>query len=89
MNILGKFVAGAATAVVLVAPLGLASPAYAAKDYANCDAMHRDYKHGVAKSKRAARKQVNDGYGRPAVRPKVYRANRESDADDDGTACEA
>lgn len=25
---------------------------------------------------------------RPAVKPKVYRANDESDADNDGTACE-
>jgi len=32
---------------------------------------------------------VRAGYGRPAVKPAVYRANNESDADNDGTACEA
>lgn len=65
-----------------------ASPAQAAKDYANCDAMHNDFEHGVAKSKKAAKRAYRNGAHRPAVKPKVYRANRESDADDDGTACE-
>ena len=68
--------------------VAISTPAEAV-DYANCDAMHRTFEHGVAKSKRAADKQVRDGYGRPAVKPKVYRQNSESDADNDGTACEA
>lgn len=77
--------------------LAVAVPAHAApsevsatsaKDYRNCDAMHRDFKNGVARSKKAARKQVKSDHKKPAVRPKVYRANTESDADKDGTACE-
>ena len=51
--------------------------------------MHKVYKHGVAKSSTAAAKQVRAGYGRPAVKPLVYRANIKSDRDRDGTACEA
>jgi hypothetical protein len=62
--------------------------AEAVTDYANCDAMHRVYKNGVAKSKAAADKQYRTGHYRPAVRPLVYRAKSESDADHDGTACE-
>ena len=51
--------------------------------------MHKVYKHGVAKSSTAAARQVRAGYGRPAVKPRVYRANLKSDRDKDGTACEA
>jgi Excalibur calcium-binding domain len=69
--------------------VGVMSPASAVRDFANCDSMHRVYQHGVAKSSAAADKQVRDGYGRPAVKPSAYRANIESDADRDGTACEA
>jgi hypothetical protein len=50
--------------------------------------MHRVYKNGVAKSKKAANRQWRTGHYRPAVRPKVYWVNDESDADNDGTACE-
>ena len=65
-----------------------AGPAEAVTDYANCDALHKDFKYGVARSKTAANKQWRTGHYRPAVRPAVYRANNESDADKDGTACE-
>lgn len=65
-----------------------AGPAEAVTDYANCDALHRDFKYGVAVSKAAANRQYRTGHYRPAVRPAVYRANDESDADNDGTACE-
>jgi Excalibur calcium-binding domain len=65
-----------------------AGPAEAVTDFRNCDHMHRTYKNGVAKSRAAARRQVRTGHFRPAVRPKVYRANNESDADNDRTACE-
>ena len=36
-----------------------------------------------------ANKQVRAGNGRPAVKPAVYAANKKSDRDKDGTACEA
>lgn len=65
-----------------------ASPAEAVTDFANCDAMHRVFRYGVAKSAAAANKQVRSGHYRPAVNAASYRANDESDADDDGTACE-
>jgi hypothetical protein len=82
---LGALAAAAVTSLVI----GTATPAHAAKTYANCTAMHKVYKHGVAKSGTAANKQVRAGYGRPAVKPKVYAANTKSDRDKDGTACEA
>ncbi len=63
--------------------------AQAAHHYANCTALHRDWAHGVAKSRRAARLEVADGYGRPHVSRRLYRANRDLDANDDGVACEA
>lgn len=66
----------------------VAGPANAVTDYANCTALHRDFKYGVAKSKKAANKQYNTGHYRPRVAPAVYSANSESDADHDGTACE-
>jgi hypothetical protein len=65
-----------------------AGPAQAVTDYSSCDSMHRDFKYGVARSKAAASYQWRTGHYRPAVRPAVYRANDESDADDDGSACE-
>ena len=65
-----------------------ALPAHAATQFANCDAMHRTFHNGVAKSRAAANRQVRTGHLRPAVKPKVYRANSGSDADHDGTACE-
>jgi hypothetical protein len=65
-----------------------AGPAEAVTDYANCDAMHRVFKYGVARTKAAATKQWRTGHYRPAVRPAVYTVNNESDADKDGTACE-
>jgi hypothetical protein len=51
--------------------------------------MHRDYEHGIARSRRAAQDEVDDGYGYPHVNRHLYRLNRELDANDDGVACEA
>jgi hypothetical protein len=70
----------------------VAGSAEAATVYANCDALHHDWKYGVAKSKKAANQQYNSGHYRPAYGTKaqqVYWANRSGrDADKDGTACE-
>ena len=68
--------------------LAFAGPADAVTDFRNCARMHRIFDNGVAKSHFAAHRQERAGHKRPAVRPAVYRANRESDADRDGTACE-
>jgi hypothetical protein len=61
--------------------------------YSSCAKLHNRYAHGVAKSARAAAKQVRQGYGRPATGPrakKVYWTNHTRlDRDKDGTACEA
>jgi Ni/Co efflux regulator RcnB len=80
--------------VALVAGLGVqaaagAQQALGAREYRNYRAKHRDWEHGVARSRAAARAEVRDGYGRPHVSRALYRANRELDANDDGVACEA
>lgn len=79
---------GLIAAAMTASMLALAGPAEAVTDFANCDAMHKVFKNGVAKSKAAANRQWRTGHYRPAVRPAVYRVNNESDADNDGTACE-
>lgn len=62
------------------------------KYYSSCDKLTKDFKHGVAKSRKAAQQQVNQGYGRPSFTSKaksVYRTNKSRlDRDNDGTACE-
>lgn len=86
------------SALLLATPttiaLTAAAPADAAgKYYSSCDALHKHFKHGVAKNKRSAKKQVRAGYGKPATGKKakaVYRTNASRlDRDKDGTACEA
>ena len=77
----------AATLTVLGTAMSLsalAAPAEAATHFKNCTAMHHAWPHGVAVSARASRR---DGHGAP-VRPAVYRANKGSDRDKDGVACE-
>lgn len=76
------------TIALAASTLTFAGPAEAVTDYRNCDHMHRSYKYGVAKSTRAANRAYRTGHYRPAVKPAVYRVNNESDADNDGTACE-
>jgi hypothetical protein len=68
--------------------LAFAGPAEAVTDFRSCAQMHRTFKFGVAKSVAAAHRQERSGHKKPAVRPAVYRINRESDRDHDGTACE-
>ncbi len=63
-------------------------PAGAATSYANCTKLHRHYKYGVAKSAKAARRQVNTSHYKPYVSRPIYTANSNLDADKDGTACE-
>ena len=59
-----------------------------ARSYANCDALHKRWQYGVAKSRKAARRQVRTGHYKPHVSLAGYRANSDLDADKDGTACE-
>jgi hypothetical protein len=58
------------------------------RSYSNCDELHRRWQYGVAKSRKAARKQVRTGHYKPHVSRAGYRANSNLDADKDGTACE-
>jgi hypothetical protein len=80
------------TSLVVVAmtasTLAFAGPAEAARDFRGCAQMHRVFKNGVAPSHAAAHRQERTNHRRPAVRPAVYRVNRENDRDRDGTACE-
>jgi Ni/Co efflux regulator RcnB len=86
---MNKFLVRLVATAAIAAPITLAAtPAEAATDFANCDAMHRVFKYGVAKSKKAANRQYRTDHYRPAVRPLSYKVNNESDADNDGTACE-
>jgi hypothetical protein len=62
--------------------------AVAAKSYPNCHALHKRWQYGVAKSRKAARGQVRTDHYKPHVSLAGYRANRDLDADSDGTACE-
>jgi hypothetical protein len=94
---MGKRTAATLITIVLAAPVGVAltstTAEAAAKSYSSCAKLHKDCKHGVATSKRAANKQVNQAYGLPAYGTKakaVYWKNHNNlDRDDDGTACEA
>lgn len=90
-------IAAVAACAALLAPAALAVTAVeasaAGRYYSSCDDLHRDFTYGVARSRRAANKQVRDGYHRPAYGKRaksVYRTNHSRlDADDDGTACES
>lgn len=74
--------------VVAVSESAQAAP----KTYSSCTKLHKDFKYGVAKSKKAAKKQVTQGNAMPAYSDraqKVYWANHTNlDRDHDGTACE-
>lgn len=78
------------TAAVVALALSSAAPASTQTSYRSCNALHKDFTHGVAN---AAQVQVRDGYGRPAYGKHamdVYWANHKKlDRDKDGTASEA
>jgi hypothetical protein len=82
-KLLGLLISG-----VLAFGLVGVSPAGAATSFGSCDKMHKVWQYGVAKSLRAARKQVATGHYKPHVSYKIYVANKSLDADKDGTACE-
>jgi hypothetical protein len=61
----------------------------AAKTFKNCTVMHAVYKGGVARSG-AKDKRANGGTAKykPFVSTALYNANKKSDRDKDGVACE-
>lgn len=70
------------------AVLAVTVPAEAAnKEYKNCKALNKDYKHGVGKP--GAKDETS---GTPVTNftrsKKVYKKNTKSDRDKDGIACE-
>ncbi|GAB2855447.1 excalibur calcium-binding domain-containing protein [Nocardioides pacificus] len=80
------------TVLVLIAALGTigtgsTATAASAPTFANCDALHRVYPHGVGLP--GARDRTS---GTPVTSFKrsraLYRANKKSDRDKDGVACE-
>jgi hypothetical protein len=80
-----------ALAAATIASIALALPADAATvphKFANCDAMHRVFAHGVGQI--GARDKTS---GTPVTNfaraPKWYAKNAASDRDKDGIACEA
>jgi hypothetical protein len=54
----------------------------------HCRQLHNRWQYGVAKTRKAARRQVNSGHYRPTVSRAGYRANDHLDADNDLTGCE-
>ncbi len=79
-----KLALGLAAAAVAFVP---AQPAAAAKAYSNCTALNKDHPHGVGRP--GARDKTS---GTPVTSFKrsraLYKANRKSDRDGDGIACE-
>jgi hypothetical protein len=75
-----------AGAALVVAGAGAAEAQ--AKEFKNCTAMHKVYKHGVGKPK-----AHDETSGTPVTTFKrslaLYQANKKSDRDGDGIACEA
>ena len=79
-----KLISTFAVAAVCVVP---AQPASAAKSFQNCTALNKVYPHGVGRP--GARDKTS---GTPVTNFKrskaLYTANRKSDRDGDGIACE-
>ncbi len=61
--------------------------------FKNCTAMHKVYKHGIAKSTAAYKNEKHHGNGLKGKKPLIsaawYAKNTKSDRDKDGVACEA
>jgi hypothetical protein len=79
--------AGASSAVA-TRSTDRASSTLAAPSFDNCTQLHHRWRYGVAKTRKAARRQVNSGHYRPTVSRAGYLANDHLDADNDLTACE-
>lgn len=78
-------------AILTIYLLALSStaPAHAVKikKFKNCTAMNKVYPHGVAK--KGYETTASGLTGEPFVNTKLYKANKGSDRDKDGVACEA
>lgn len=91
-----KRILGSVTALALLSPIWVVATSAGAEAgslyYSSCTKLTEKYEHGVAKSRKAANKQVGQGYGLPAYGSRaqdVYWKNYQRlDRDRDGTACE-
>jgi cytochrome c2 len=84
-------VAGAALLAGIVAPASAqatAKPAPKPRVFANCTQMHTVYKGGVAKVGAKDKRKSGKAKYKPYVNTALYNANKKSDADKDGVACE-
>jgi len=80
------FIAGLALSLVLASasPVGAATEA---KVYKNCTELNKDYPGGVAKSASTKNKGGKTKH-KPFASKELYEANKKSDRDKDGIACE-
>lgn len=69
------------------ATLSTASAESKVKTYKNCTELNKDYKGGVAISSSTKNKGGKTKY-KPHVSKELYNANKKSDRDKDGIACE-
>ena len=78
--------------ITFVSVLAVITPAVSAeakpaKDFANCTALNKVYAHGVGLPK-AKDKTTGDPVRNFKKSKPLYKANKESDGDGDGIACE-
>lgn len=91
-----RLIAGAAVAVAAAATIAPAADAApSATAYANCTAIHRVYSGGIAKAGVTSNRVTSRGRtthralkGHVKFSTALYTANRKSDRDHDGIACE-
>ena len=85
----GALLAAAALCATVASTAAPADAATSAKHFKNCTALDKTYKHGVGKV--GARDKVS-GHTKPVTNFKrsnaLYAANKGSDRDHDGVACE-
>jgi len=74
-------------ALALLVGSALPVSAEGAKTYKNCTAIHADYPGGIAKAAGIKNKGGKTRY-KPHVSKALYEANKKSDRDKDGIACE-
>lgn len=73
--------------VLAVGTVSTASAESKVKTYKNCSELNKDYKGGVATSSSTKNKGGKTKY-KPYVSKELYEANKKSDRDKDGIACE-
>lgn len=79
----------AIAAIGLASVVGVSAPADAAvKTFKNCTEMHKQFKGGVGKPGAVDKRKSGKAKYAPYRSTAWYNANKKSDADKDGIACE-